>query len=395
MATLTVDRRSGTIVGYNIQWCENRRRYTIHLSSRTYRRKTVERFKEMVETLVYYRKNGTHVPDKAVASWLTTAPGELQSKLAKVGLINVTKSKTCQELWDTFMKHKTDIKPKTHRLYRSSQRVFCETFSPSEPIEKITADRCLDWKTSLFARFATAGVTGHVKVAKMVFEWAFDQGWIPRNPLKKIPNGSFINREHDRKVSMEEYAKLLDACPNQEWRTIIALARIGGLRCPSELQQLRWSDVHWTKNRFLVHSPKTEHHEGHEERIVPLFPELRTELERHSSQNETRVSEFVIEHFQNTSWNLYSPFQTIARRAGLTDINRPFDNMRMSRSNEVERKFGSKMESLWIGHSEKVMKKHYLVLEDEDYAKATEVSLESQVSHAQSHAVSTKDDGRR
>ena len=133
MATLTVDRRSGAIVGYNIQWCENRRRHTIYLSSRTYRHKTAERFKEMVETLVYYRKNGTHVPDKAVANWLAVAPAELQSKLAKVGLINVTKSKTCQELWDSVIKHKTSIvKPQTLNLYRQQQSKFFETFSPSE-----------------------------------------------------------------------------------------------------------------------------------------------------------------------------------------------------------------------------------------------------------------------
>jgi len=128
MATLTVDRRAGKVVGYNIQWCENRRRYTIYLSSQTYRRKTVERFKEMVETLVYYRKNGTHVPDKAVTNWLTTAPAELQAKLAKVGLINVTKSKTCQELWDTCLEHKTDIKPSSRRLYRYSQMFFSRLF---------------------------------------------------------------------------------------------------------------------------------------------------------------------------------------------------------------------------------------------------------------------------
>ena len=68
MATLTVDRRAGKVVGYNIQWCENRRRYTIYLSSRTYRRKTVEGLKELVETLIYYRKNGTIVPDRTVVN---------------------------------------------------------------------------------------------------------------------------------------------------------------------------------------------------------------------------------------------------------------------------------------------------------------------------------------
>ena len=113
MATLTVDRRSGVIVGYNIQWCENRRRHTIYLSSRTYRRKTVEGFKDLVETLIYYRKNGTIVPDRAVANRLADIPAELQTKLAKVGLINVTKSRTCLELWNACLKHKTDVKPKS------------------------------------------------------------------------------------------------------------------------------------------------------------------------------------------------------------------------------------------------------------------------------------------
>ena len=128
--------------------------------------------------------------------------------------------------------------------------------------------------------------------------------------------------------------------------------------------------MNWADNRFLVHSPKTERHEGHQERLVPLFPELRVELERHFSLVETKGNEFVIEYYRNTSWNLYTRFQTIARRAGIGNIIRPFDNMRMTRSNEVDRKFGSKKESLWIGHSAKVMIKHYLVLDDEDYSEA-------------------------
>jgi integrase len=246
----------------------------------------------------------------------------------------------------------------------------------------------------LLTKFSTATAAGHVKVAKMVFDWAVEHDWLAKNPMKSIPTGSFINGEKDRIITMEEYAKLLEACPNQEWRTIIALARIGGLRCPSELQRLRWVDVKWAENRFLVHSPKTEHHEGHRERLVPLFPELRTELERHYLLDETKGNEIVIEHFQKTSWNLHSPFRRIAHRAGLGTIIRPFDNMRMSRSNEVERKFGSKKESLWIGHSEEeVMIKHYLVLDDKDYAEAARASLESQVSHAEAHALLTDSDG--
>ena len=394
MATLTVDRRSGAIVGYNIQWCENRRRHTIYLSSRTYRRKTVERFKEMVETLVYYRKNGTHVPDKAVANWLSAAPAELQEKLANVGLINVTKAKTCKELWETCKKHKSnDVKPQTLNMYSRCQEIFFETFSPNELVEKVTADRLLDWKAVLLTKFAPASVAGFMKIAKTVFGWAVDHEWLSRNPMKKIPNGSFINRNKDRIITMEEYAKLLEACPNQEWRTIIALARIGGLRCSSELRQFRWSDVHWAENRFLVRSPKTERHEGHRERLVPLFPELRTELDRHFSLDETKGNEFVIQGLQNSSWNLHPAFQAIAKNAGLGNIIRPFDNMRMSRSNEVDREFGSIKESLWIGHSERVKKEHYYRLEDSDFAEAAGADMEGEKPQ-NPHAKPTGTDGK-
>jgi len=155
--------------------------------------------------------------------------------------------------------------------------------------------------------------------------------------------------------------------------------------------------VNWAENRFLVHSPKTEHHEGHQKRLVPLFPELRAELERHFSLVETKGNEFVIEHYQNTAWQLRCPFQVIARRAGLGTIIRPFDNMRMSRSNEVRRRWGPVLESLWIGHSERVMKDHYALVSDEEFAEAagaTKADLESQPPHAHDHAKPTEKDGK-
>jgi site-specific recombinase XerD len=347
----------------------------------------------MVETLVYYRKNGTHVPDKAVTNWLSAAPTELQEKLAKVGLINVTKSKTCQELWETCLKHKTgEVKESTMKSYRHCQDQFFERFSPTEPIGKITAEVLLDWKTDLLASgHATNSVAQYVQTTKMVFDWAVDQDWLTKNPGQKIPNGQMVNRDKDRKISMEEYVKMLDVSPNQEWRTIVALARIGGLRCPSELRCLRWTDVNWSENRFLVRSPKTERHEGHHERIVPLFPELRTELEQHFSLAETEGNEFVIQGLQNTCWQLNHVIQKIAALAGLGTLAKPFTNMRKTRSNEVYRRWGEIKESLWIGHSDKVMKDFYHWQEDEDFAEAAG-KVGNHISHAVSHAVSTVTD---
>ena len=91
---------------------------------------------------------------------------------------------------------------------------------PAEPIEKITPDRLLEWKAALLDRYAVASVATYLKTVGTVFNWAVKQDWLPKSPMTGIPIGSFENRDNDRTISREEYAKLLDACPNQEWRTI-------------------------------------------------------------------------------------------------------------------------------------------------------------------------------
>ena len=50
---------------------------------------------------------------------------------------------------------------------------------------------------------------------------------------------------------------------------------------------------------------------------------------------------------------------------------RKYEKLYESRErNEVLCKHGSQLESLWIGHSEKVMEDHYFDLEDEDFLQA-------------------------
>jgi hypothetical protein len=59
---------------------------------------------------------------------------------------------------------------------------------------------------------------------------------------------------------------------------LVALARFGGLRIPSEAFSLTWGDVDWERNRLTIPSPKTRSH-GKPHRVIPLFPLLRPHLE--------------------------------------------------------------------------------------------------------------------
>jgi|GEM_PF-1854517 len=300
----------------------------------------------------------------------------LYPSLAIVTIL-ANEAKTCQYLWDEFQKYKTDIKSKTVKAYNECRLHFFKSFSETEAIEAITPERLLKWKAAMLITHAEASVAGYIKNLSAVLRWAVKtQKWLSENPLEGIKRGSFVNDDNNRTISMAEYAKLLDACPNQEWRTIIALARIGGLRCPSELQQLRWSDIDWEKNWFTVWSPKTEHHEGKDKRVVPLFHELQTELKQHFSLDSTKGNEFVIQGLQGTAWNLHEPFQKIARNAGLGTIDRPFDSLRTTRSHEVWERWGAAKENAWIGHSEAIRKKHYKgQFSDEAFAEAAGVVM--------------------
>lgn len=85
---------------------------------------------------------------------------------------------------------------------------------------------------------------------------------IDENPFDGVKAAATGIKDRLRFVEREEIARVLDACQDHLWRTIVALARYGGLRCPSEVLSLRWQDVNWGSSRIVVQSPKTEHRES-------------------------------------------------------------------------------------------------------------------------------------
>jgi hypothetical protein len=239
MATLTVDK-SGKTPGYLIQYCENGKRYSLYLGGKRFTRNAAEQLKEIIETLILYRHSGVTVLDKRTHTWLETASPIIKEKLAKVGLIEIPQRHTCKELWTEYLNQKTDVKSSTFRLYNTSRKKFFDFFSELELIGQLDQDRMKEWIKSMRERNAETSIALYIRHAKSVFNWSIkEKKWLFESPLAGIGNGSFENHEKDRIVTLQEYRKLLSACPNQEWRTIIALARIGGLRCPSELMPLR------------------------------------------------------------------------------------------------------------------------------------------------------------
>ncbi|MBN2455827.1 MAG: site-specific integrase [Sedimentisphaerales bacterium] len=172
----------------------------------------------------------------------------------------------------------------------------------------------------------------------------------------------------------QEIAQVLEACPNDQWRLIFALARYGGLRIPSELHGLTWDDILWDKKRFIVHSPKTEHIEGKETRVVPIFPELEQYLYKAFEQAESGQKKVITICNVNSGSNFRTQASRIVKRAGLKCWPKLFQNMRASRETELAESYPIQVVTDWIGNSPDIAMKHYLQTTEEHFARAVKVA---------------------
>ena len=93
---------------------------------------------------------------------------------------------------------------------------------------------------------------------------------IDRNPFSSKRISTSLPKPKQKEFVEHEFAaKIIDHLPDAQWRLLFALARWGGLRIPSEPRLLTWNDVNWDELNITVASPKTERHEGHEQRVIP------------------------------------------------------------------------------------------------------------------------------
>ena len=139
---------------------------------------------------------------------------------------------------------------------------------------------------------------------------------------------------------------------------------------------LRWQDIDWDRERFIVRSSKTEHHEGKASRVVPLFPELAGVLGEGFADAEDGAT-YVITRYRGATQNLRTTFRKIIERAGLQPWPKPFQNLRSTRETELTNEFPLHVVTAWIGNSQLVAAKHYLQVTDDHFSTATR----SQVGH--------------
>lgn len=368
----------------------NGRRRTISL--RSYRSEEVTHINGFVQRIVKAKASGRDF-DHDVCEWLGKISDEIHSKIAYHGLIEPRSAQASKdgirlgEFLDVYLAKRTDVKGATRIFYGHTIRNLKDYFGESKRLTEITIGDAHDFRRHLMQakahrksveKLAPATVARRCSLARTIFRDAVRRRIITENPFVDMKTGICSNPERHFFVPMESVQKILDACPNDEWRLLIALSRFGGLRIPSEAFLLRWQDILWSENRFVVHSPKTEHHTGKATRLVPIFAELKPFLEQSFDAAPEGV-EFVLPTIARDvskspeTWrgiNLWTQFERIIKRAGVEPWPRLWHAMRSSRQTELAQRFPEYAVCRWMGNSRRVADEHYLMVRDEDFANA-------------------------
>ena len=332
-------------------------------------KKAAERFSNNIDTLLYEKRCNVTL-SREVTSWLADLDDAIYEMLAERGLVAPRqKADTLEPFIDRYIAGRTDVPERRIGKLRNAKTRLVQFFG-HVPLESITPGAADEYSRWLAKQVAPATAHKECQIAAQFFRHAYRKEVIPRNPFDGVAVGKAANEERRVFVRRDVVTKVLDKCPDWHWRLVVALARYGGLRCPSEIALLKWSDVHWDSERFTVTSPKTKRY-GKATRVVPIFPELRPYLDEAYFRENGDKTWVVPMLAGNADKNLGTRFRKIVRRAGVDEWPKPFQNMRSSRQTELEQDFPTYVVCGWLGNTPTVAHKHYLTVTDEHFAAAT------------------------
>ncbi|MCE9591915.1 MAG: site-specific integrase [Planctomycetes bacterium] len=331
--------------------------------------RAAEAVKVKVEALVAAKLTGGALDDET-SRWLASLDDVLLAKLVNLGLAKPRESVTLGAFIDAYIEGRVDVKPRTTINLKQARRWLMSHFESNRALRDITQGDAEDFRLHL-SKSALAENTARriIGRTRQFFRAAIRRGLIQANPFDGIAASMKTNHDKFHYVTREDAQKVLDACPDTQWKLIFALSRYGGLRCPSEHLALQWADVDWERNRIRIPSPKTEHHEGGGSRTIPLFPELLPHLREAFEQAEPGAL-YIVTHCRGTNANLRTHLQRIIRRAGLEPWPKLFQNLRSTRETELAEKFPMHVVCKWIGNSQAIAAKHYLQLTSEHFDRA-------------------------
>lgn len=366
--------------GYRVRFIDhNKTRKAIRLGNLN--KSSAEKIARYIEELVSWRKSGLAL-DPQTAAWLSKAGQELHDKLSNAGLIEQRSSAMLSEFMAEYLTDAktTDGRPaaaNTLRKWRQAEKVLNEFFG-NKNLRDITHDDAVKFRRWLDTKpLGENGKRSHIAVAKLFLNAAKRRKLVDENPFEFQKASLVLDRSRDFFLTRANAMKIVDACPDNQWKLIFVLWRFAALR-KMEIFQLRWEHVLWDQGRMLVTIPKTRHHAGKDSRFVPIG-DILPWLEK-AFDEATEGSQRVITRFTESNVNLAKPFEKIIERAGLTVWPKLIQNLRASCETDwLDAGNPAHVVARWVGHSVRIQNDNYAQVDDHHFNQFNERAKAKQI----------------
>ena len=201
-------------------------------------KRQAETAKVNIENLIKAKNTGSEI-SIAVQNWLNGLRNPVRKSLVSLGLAEPIKRQseiTLAQWIDGYIESRTDVKPNTKRNMLVSRNGLFEFCDSSMTIAEFSAYDAEELRRYMLEQgLAENTIRRRCKRIKQFFAAARKKRLIDENPFDGIPTSTVSNSKRLQFISHEDIQKVLEACPDIQWRLIFALARYGGLRIPSEL----------------------------------------------------------------------------------------------------------------------------------------------------------------
>jgi len=311
-------------------------------------------------------------------NWLISLSRRDYQKLERHGLVPPKEDLDAERLFglcDAWLGSRT-VKPSSIEVYRKTIRNLQIHFSNNPYVARITPRAADGFWDYLLKRGGLRGATAlalttatkRMCTARDIGTHAVKLGLVTKNPFAKQRHWQFEDTDERRKVEVKRdwIMRILDVCPDLEFRAILCCARFAGMRVPSEVFALRWSDVIWDRKRIMLDAPKTGL------RPVPLFPELQKSLSELYESLPDGASQWVVaQHRDKTGTALRNKLEMYCKYAGIVPWPRLWHNQRATVSSELFARRDPHVVCEWLGYSPRVAVKHYTRAREADYEAET------------------------
>jgi len=350
--------------------------------------RVAESWKARIEALVSDKL--AHCPhNPELAAWLGALDEKMLARLRAVGLADgvgtavVSLGEFLERAFETL-----SPKQSTRTFYGHTRRNLEERFGAGRMLGTIATADADDWRAWLLSdqKLSAATVARRVIAARTLWNKAVRWRLVGENPFVGVRGGEQSNEARKVFIPRASIDAIMAAAPSAEWRALIALARYGGLRTPSEPFELRWGDIDFERGTIRVRCPKLEHRgERFASRTIPLFPELQKPLLDLFAAGDAEA-EYLFGNWRARRTNVGTHFARIVERAGLKPWPRLLQNLRASRESELMREYDLATVCRWIGNSPAVAARHYATSIDLDADFKRAAGKEYQKAYQTPHA---------